>query len=433
MIELQVLNKVLETGSLTFLRQNDITADYFISYQEEYQFIMTHYQQYGNIPNKETFIQHFDQFDLMVVTESDKYLIETLAEQYIYSKMVPVVHKLADMVTNDAKGAVDWLRGEMATISQLAAQYKAGYDIVKNADDRKTEYERRVNLKGLLGITTGIPELDEITHGWMRGEELVTIVGRTNEGKTWVMLFFLVIAWQSGESVLLYSGEMGHLQTGFRFDTLNAKFSNKGLMQGKTELGAGGEPKDDKEYYEYLTNLGSKENPFIVVTPKDLGGKRLNIPVLHDLIEQYKPTIIGIDQLSLMDDYRATKGEQTRLRYTHIAEDLFTTSETYGVPILSPAQAKRGDKKDDENTPKTEDVAESDGIPQNSSRVIGIKHMGTTMKLGIPKNRYGPNNQELMLLWDIDKGVVKPFLQASVDKDGKATDTTSLVGGEELF
>jgi len=204
-------------------------------------------------------------------------------------------------------------------------------------------------------------------------------------------------------------------------------------MQGKTELGAGGEPKDDKEYYEYLTNLGTKENPFIVVTPKDLGGKRLSIPVLHDLIEQYKPNIIGIDQLSLMDDYRATKGEQTRLRYTHIAEDLFTTSETYGIPILSPAQAKRGEKKNDEETPKTEDVAESDGIPQNSSRVIGIKHMGATMKLGIPKNRYGPNNQELMLLWDIDKGVVKPFLQASVDKDGKATDTTSLVGGEELF
>lgn len=39
---------------------------------------------------------------------------------------------------------------------------KDGYDIISNAGDRLTEYKKRCEVKGLIGIPTGIPKLDEI-------------------------------------------------------------------------------------------------------------------------------------------------------------------------------------------------------------------------------------------------------------------------------
>lgn len=436
MIEAQIINRILKSKSLTIVRQNNIDSDYFISYNAEFKFIEAHYGKYGVVPDVETFLATFNDFDLIEVHESDQYLVETLQEQYIYSKMVPFVHKIAELVQVNAQDAVDFAKTNLEEISKLSARYRAGYDIVKNSDDRRNEYKYRLEVEGLLGISTGIEALDAITHGWLK-EDFVAIVGRTNEGKSWILLFFLVAAWKSGIPVLLYSGEMSKEVVGFRFDTLNEHVSNLALMRGQDKLGKDDDPKTPNDYYEYLNNLSTNETPFIVVTPKDIGGRRLTIPILHQLIEQYKPGIVGVDQLSLMDDYRAAKGEQTRMKYTHISEDLYLTSEKYGIPILTPVQANRDsakEKKDSENTPELHQINESDGIGQNATRVVSMKQLGVTLKLSIKKNRYGLNNQEIMTLWDIDKGIIRPFLVGATNPTTKDFDVhDDKVSGEDLF
>lgn len=395
---------------------------------------MDHFKEYGNVPDKETFLNEFRDMDLVEVTESDKYLIETLQEEYLYSQMVPFVHKIAEAVKSDANVAVKIAQTEIERLSKLSAVFKAGFDIIKNSMSRQVDYEARLKNEGFLGIPTGIEELDKITHGWMRGEDLVIILGRTNEGKSWVLLFFLVVAWLNGQKVLMYSGEMSSSVVGYRFDSLNKHFSNEALMQGDANLGDERNPTD---YRKYLEDLAKSDLPFVVVTPKDLGGKRLTTPVLHQLIEQYKPDIIGIDQLSLMDDHRAGRGEQERIRFTHIAEDLYIASEKYGIPILAPAQANREaekEKKDDGGkTPELHQIGESDGVGQNATRVIAMRQIGTTLKITVRKNRYGKRNQEILLLWDIDKGIIRPFLAVSTNKEGEAVQTKKLMEGEDLF
>ena len=51
----------------------------------------------------------------------------------------------------------------------LEVQYNlkksVGTDIIANAKERYTDYQNRVSAGGLLGITTGIPELDNATCG----------------------------------------------------------------------------------------------------------------------------------------------------------------------------------------------------------------------------------------------------------------------------
>lgn len=432
MIEIQIINHILKKKSLAILFNNNIGDDYFVTYKDEMRYILEHYEKYNTVPDKETFLSKFNDFDIIEVSESEKYLIETLQEQHMYHKLVPFVHELAEHVTDDATKAVEFLLSQTDNIKRLSAQYKEGYDIIKNSHDRKEEYKFRNEVEGLLGITTGIKELDEITHGWLK-EDFIVILGRTNEGKTWVLLFFLVSAWLADVPVLLYSGEMSETLVGFRFDTLKGHFSNRALMSGEDDLG---EERTKEDYYKYINDISMSKTPFIVITPKHLGGRRLSVPKLHQLIEQYNPGIIGIDQISLMEDYRREKGDPKRIQYGNISEDLFLTSEKYEIPILAPAQANREakkDKKNKEEAPQIEHISESDAIAQNATRVLSLRNIDVTMKFAIVKNRYGENNKELLLIWDINKGIVKPFLSVDTDAESGDVKGTEQLTGEDLF
>lgn len=442
MIELQLINYILEKRSFSLLQQNNITADFFVTYAAEASYLFNHYEKYKNVPDKETFLSSFEEFDLFSVSESEQYMIETIQEQHMYNQMVPFVNAINEMVTEDSEKAIEYAKKEIERMSKVNVKFAKGYDIISNATDRGEEYKVRLEAEGLLGVTTGIPEFDEITHGWLPGEELVVIVGRTNEGKTWVLLFFLVAAWLAGKRVLMYSGEMPKEIVGFRVDTLSKHFSHTALTIGAPDLGDGMKPSD---YFDYVKELSDNKSlpPFIVVTPKDLGGVRMDVPKLEQLIEYYKPDIVGVDQLSLMDDHRAEKGQQERIRFTHVSEDLYLTSEKYGIPILTPSQASRAAVKkgdEDEETPDLHEISESDGIPQNATRVIGMRQLGNTLKLSVRKSRYSKKGSEILVLWDIDRGIIKPFLQVDRPMNGSpdAPPTTQLtsqsgMSGEELF
>jgi replicative DNA helicase len=438
MIELQVLNYVLEKKSFALLKQNGITLDYFVTYAGEAEFLYNHYEKYNTVPDKETFVSQFADFDLFIVSESEQYMVETFKEQHLYNQMVPFVNNINNLVAEDSDKAIKYAQAELSKLAGINVKIVPGYDIVKNAPERGEEYKTRLEAEGLIGVTTGIQEFDEITHGWFPGEELVVIVGRTNEGKTWVLLFFLVAAWKAGKRVLLYSGEMPKDIIGFRVDTLSEHFSHSALTTGSPDLGEGAKPED---YYAYLNSISKdpKLPPFIVVTPKDFGGRKPTVDDIRSIAEQYKPDIIGVDQLSLMEDGRSGHGQQERIRYTHVSEDLYLLSEELGVPILSPSQATRSSVKkgeDDEETPDLHEISESDGIGQNATRVIGMKQIGTTLKLSVRKSRYSKKGSEVLLLWDIDRGLIKPFMAVSKDSNNNVTSTKptqNAMSGQDLF
>lgn len=192
---------------------------------------------------------------------------------------------------------------------------------------------------------------------------------------------------------------MGVLQVAYRNDTLGMNYTNSQLMRGTIA---------DGDYTQYINDLETNKKlpPYIVVTPVDFGGKMLTVSKLRALIKEYKPDIVGIDQISLMEDERRAKGDQTRTQYTHIAQDLFNMSTEFSIPIIVDAQANRNKAHMDKpENPELADIGESDGIAQNSSRVISLVQTKAGLSLKITKNRYGENNKQLLYVWDIDNGI----------------------------
>lgn len=406
MIQLQMLNRILIDKSLNIVLNNGLTIEHFNQYKQEYSFIINHYQEYGNIPDDETILGKFPQLELIEVHETERYLVQGIQEQLLYNKMVPVLQKTAELLQTDAKDAVSYILPQVQELIKTHT-YSAGTDIMSNTTQRYTEMIERKSGNGLLGISSGLEELDEILGGWISGEELVSIVGRPNQGKSWILLYFLAMAWKQGKKVLVYSGEMGTNDVGYRVDTLLSHISNIQITRGTLSN------REEERYKEHLDKSEKRETPFIVVTPTDLGNKRMTVPMLQSLIEKYNPDIVGIDQISLMDDARSNR-DQLRIQIAHITEDLFRTSEKYKIPVLADAQASRG-AAGNEEAPELEHLAESDSIGQFSSRVITIVQAPSGLKLAVKKNRKGANNITLTYNWDIDRGTFEYLPTNEVD------------------
>lgn len=399
MIELQCLNNILEENNLIEYLEQGINDEYFGNYTKEFDFIRTHYTEYNKTPDKGTFIAQFPDFDIISVQEPTKYLIENLKEQHLYNESVTLFQQSAKILEQNS---FEGLRNIISKGEKLLQNNSVteGVDINNIIDLKIDDINSKRGKDGILGITTGLRELDDILGGWLPGEELVTVVGRVNQGKSWLLQKFLTAAHNEGKKVLLYSGEMSALQVAYRHDTLGMNYSNRGLTRGTIS------DADLDAYENDLKYRAETLKPFIVITPNDLGNKYLTTSTLKALIKKYEPDIVGIDQLSLMNDER--RGENRRIQLSNISMDLFRISEEMHIPIIADAQANRNKTSVEEpENPDLADIGESDAIGQNSSRVISLVQTKLGLSLFIAKNRYGENNKKLIYSWDIDQGTFR--------------------------
>lgn len=399
MIELQCINNILAENNIDSYLEEGINADFFPNYTKEWNYILEHYKKYGKVPDQATFLANFTEFDLLDVLEPQKYLLENLREDYVFRNAADLFNESVELLKQNAfEGLRNILsKGEKLLVNNSITQ---GTDINNIVNQKIADINSKKGTEGILGISTGLKELDDILGGWLPGEELVTIVGRVNQGKSWLLQKFLTAAHSQGKRILLYSGEMSAMQVGYRHDTLALNYSNRQLTRGTISA---------VQFSNYENDLQERANslqPFIVVTPKDLGGKYMTVSTLKALIKKYTPDIVGIDQLSLMDDER--KGENRRLQLSNITMDLFHISEELGLPILADAQANRNKTNTEEpENPELADIGESDAIGQNSSRVISLVQTKLGLSLLVTKNRYGENNKKFIYSWDIDLGTFR--------------------------
>ena len=391
MIEAQVLSKILEDANLDILLYENINSSYFITYFEEAKFIFGHYNEYRKVPTKETFLGKFNDFEFTSTKEDWQYLITGLREGYMFNQLAILFNSSTKIIENNALEGYQLLKNKIFELENVKPM--SSNDIIKNAEHRLESFNKKIESPHNSVIKIGLDEMDEKLDGWCCGEELVTIMARTNQGKTWLLLEFLTNAWKQGKRVGLYSGEMSSEQIGYRFDALHKHFSNLNLMRANKE--------EKEEYEKYIKALKDNDNCFVVITPRDLG-HLANVNDIDYMIKKYNLDIVGIDQFSLMEDFRSGKNEQMRIRLGNISADLFNLSMRYKIPIIALSQANRMATKG--NTPELEHMAESDAIAQNSTKVISMSRTGNELKMAVVKNRYGPVGDEFIYMWDIDKG-----------------------------
>lgn len=392
MVQEQTLSYILSNKDSSLIISNRLDESFFPNYTSEWKYIVNHFNKYGTIPDAETFLSVFPDFDLINVKEPSQYLIDELYKEHQSNNLAQTfngVRKL--LLENKTEEAVDLYRKayeELAVGTPLTT-----VDILRDTS-RYDAYAERVSNFDKYYVRTGFPELDAIIGGWDREEELATIVARPNVGKSWILLKCALSAAEQGLNVGIYSGEMSERKVGYRLDTLLEHISNGALIHGSASI--------MNDYKNYIDNLPNRIKGTIkVLTPKMINGLA-SVTSLRAFVEKDGLDILFIDQHSLLEDDRKAKNPVERA--ANISKDLKQLQVLKRIPIISVSQQNRAST---ENGVGTEMVAQSDRISQDSTILIFIerdKDNKNMIKLKLVKSRDSENGKDLCYNVDFNKG-----------------------------
>lgn len=405
-IQAQYLNKLLQSGDSSLITVNNLTDDFFSDYKDEFNFIRNHLQRYGRIPDKETFLSIFPNFDLFDVNETSKYLLDALYEDRNKRYLVKSFNAIRDAINNNDIDKA--LKIQKETNEKLAvAKHIEAVDIFQDRD-RYDAYLERMTDFGKYYVTTGFKELDDVIGGWDRREEYATIIARPGRSKSWTLLKTALAAAEKGLNVGLFSGEMTKNKVGYRLDTLLSHISNTRLNHGESSI--------QVEYQKFIEEVGQNLKGSIKILTPAMVGSSVGVGVLRAFVEKYKLDMLCIDQHSLLEDDRGARNPVDRA--ANISKDIKLLQTLTQIPIITVSQQNR-EKPDEKEGADTRNVAQSDRIGQDSTIVIALDKKDDIITLNLIKSRDGGDGRHLKYLVNLDKGFFN-FIADEEDATGGA-------------
>ena len=419
MIKCQVLNYILQKSDVSFITLNNIDQEFFSDYADEFNYIINHYNEYGNCPDIYTFANKFPNFDIINVNESTDYLLNELYEDRNKRKLASVFNKIRDLINqNKIEEAINFYTTASTEIVKSTSLNCV--DILKNVG-RYDLYADKINNFTKYYIKTGFNELDNIIGGWDKQDELATIVSRTGNGKTWVLLKVALAAAEQGLTVGLFSGEMSEVAIGYRIDTLVSHISNSSILKGKDDI--------QVQYKKYIEELPKKYSGSIkVLTPSMLNGS-IGVTALRTFVEKENLDILLIDQHSLLEDDRNAKTPVEKA--SNISKDLKLLQVLKKIPIIAISQQNRTTESLD--GPTSANVAQSDRISQDSSILLFLERKEDLLTLNLVKSRNSINGIKLQYRVDFNTG---NFIYIPTEQQGNNVETLKQefeVQGEDIY
>lgn len=397
--QFQILNKILQNKDYSFITLNNLTVEYFFNYQNEFNFIKTHYDMYHAVPDRLTFLASFPEFVIQDVSEPDNYLIEQLYNDYNQSYLASRFNGIKKLLeADDTAGATKYFLESVEKL-HIGSALKCT-DIMKDT----SRYERYLDMianQSKYFISTGFPELDKIITGIDRRNENMVIAARTGVGKSWLLLTIAAAASRQGLTVGIYSGEMSVDKVAYRIDTLLGKIDNRKISRGDLYY---------KDFYKnYLDSLAcSSYGAIKVLTPNDIAGPA-TVDALQAFIEKENLDILFIDQYSLLEDNSRAKVAHEKV--ANISKAVKNLQVLKQIPIISVSQMNR--TKNEDKTQDTTQIALSDRIGQDATIILmldkqdaeDINHKGSyKVTLNLVKARDGGDGRKLEYLWDFNTG-----------------------------
>ncbi len=409
-IELQVISKILTSDSSTEIDMLcNFDESYYSIFRPHIKFILEHKKKYNDIPDVFTFQAQFPDITLVKVREPITFLKEEINKNKQHIILLETFNKLKELGSEDVTDAWTYLAKQCERVANIDSTQPI--NLIKDANERARqvqEYSRQAR------IPTGFDEIDKVMYGGLSTvEELVLLIARTNNGKSWVVTKMMETAQKNGFPVLYYSPEMQASFLGTRFDTWRAHFQNSQLHQGKY----------NEKYYEYLKNLSEEETPAFILEDKDVPENEVNVDVLRKLVKSHKIKLLIIDGLSYMEDSRGKRGDSDYVKYKNLCVDLFRLSKQFSCAVVVVMQANRESKnnKDDKGEvfPNIYNIEGSDHPARIctqafSMRQIFDKHV---LDIRLEKSRNANNQKpEFSYSWDINTGNMQ-FLPSAENSD----------------
>jgi replicative DNA helicase len=260
------------------------------------------------------------------------------------------------------------------------------------------------NKGGVTGIPSGYPDLDKMTSGFQRSD-LIILAARPAVGKTAFALNVAQnIAVRAGETVAIFSLEMGKEQLVQRMLCAEANIDAGKMRSGFLE-------EDDWPKLTMAVGTLSEAPIFIDDTPgitvHDIRAKCRRLKAEHGI------GLILIDYLQLIQG--RGKGDNRQQEVSEISRTLKLIARELNVPVIALSQLSRSVEQRQDKRPMMSDLRESGSIEQDADIVSFLyrddyynpeSERKNIIEVIIAKQRSGPTGTvELVFLKNFNKFV----------------------------
>ena len=375
-----------------------------------FEFVDDHVQKYGELPSSEALDDAWKRKIIEIVPSSDpseapSYYLDKMHDRHIHLVLKTAIERAAEDLN---AGQPQKAKSELTeTIMGLHYDGSRGR-IVNYTEDAKDVVQNhliRVQKFDDTGLRLGWPSFDEVAGG-LNGGDLVSFVGRTGMGKTFMLLYSMLYGWKKqAKRPLFISMEMKPHLIIERLAAMDAQVS---LTQIKTG------------------NISSKKKAFLIAhldsnhgkTPLYLvdGALAATVDDIVMYCRQFQPDSVFIDGAYLIQDtkWRASKWESISEIVYRIKGEL---AEGLNVPVVASYQLNRASLKKykGKTNEGTQHIAGADSIGQVSSIVLGLlqdENDNVETKVGriisVLKGRYGETGA-FKIRWSFDRVPLMDF------------------------
>lgn len=416
-VGMSLLNALITSGKgVEKLLTMDLKKELFVGDEQElYEYLMNHVQKFGVIPASETLEKELE-VTVTPVAEPAEYYLEHVEKRYMQSVLKKGINDAVDKLKE--KEPEKALAILVDNVQHLILQ-KHRKELVNFAAEGKklikNEYTKKLLLGDQYGIPMGWPTLDNMIQG-LQGGDVVAIVGRPAQGKTYKMLYSAMNAHRVAKKVPMFvSMEIKNLLLAQRLAALFSKVPITKLKNAELST---------QMYKKVLTDLGqlSEEGlPFWLVD----GNMTATVPEILLLARNLKPDVIYIDGGYLLKSTnpRDHGWQVTKNTVEGIKQQL---AGSLNIPVVVSYQFNKENKKSKEDA-TMDNIAHSDAIAQIASIILGMFQDDSVetlveKRIDILKGRSGETGS-FKINWQFDNF---PYMNFSEKKEVKLEDLSFL-------
>lgn len=402
-LERLLLSALQTADDLKTLRRINVTADSFsvAPYRDVFIYIERRLMETA-LPPSDNELQALYDFKPDKTATDVESLATTLRHQELIRKAHGLMQENMDeLYYREPADAIQAILEGLADLQASSSEH-VGYSDA-NALDRLLVLKERAARRArgeLIGIPTGLPLFDDTGVGW-QPSELITIMGRTGIGKSWLLLYFGCVAYHAGYRVLYISPEMSKEQAEFRMDSVlshlyDYTLSNQAILRGDI----------DPTVYESWLGYLSEGHRWVTVDSTDTATGKFNIKDIAALVSAHKPDVLCLDGFHLLGG----KDEQWKV-ISEAGKTLKGLAQRNGMVVITAAQVTREAMKTTGDAPDIQHGAYGKALMEDSDRLISIAQPRGQPKLRflkIPKTRGGDLiTIRVHLHFDVDVGDIR--------------------------
>ncbi|MCH8112882.1 MAG: replicative DNA helicase [Proteobacteria bacterium] len=263
-------------------------------------------------------------------------------------------------ITETVADQIETARKRLDQLAHSDSKDEGPQPFVTALDEGLKEIDRAVAMDGtLVGVTTGLSDLDGVTGGLLHGE-LCIVAGRPGMGKSALALHIAIAAAQDGHAVAFFSLEMTRSETARR-----ALSSKTGIPYNDMRRGA----VDDTG----MRAISEAAEQFVSVPLIIDESVRLSTAALKARVRRVRHGhglgLVVIDYLQLIRPDDRYKGNRVN-EVSEISADLKALAKEMSVPVIGLSQLNRATEQRDNKRPQLSDLRESGAIEQDADLVI---------------------------------------------------------------